>query len=35
MAAVWALVRPPVFAAYLGFGFVGAVLGGTLFMLIG
>jgi uncharacterized protein len=35
MAAVWALVRPPVFAAYLGFGFVGAVLGGTLFMLVG
>jgi hypothetical protein len=35
MAAVWALVRPPVFAAYLGFGFVGAVLGGTLFMMIG
>jgi uncharacterized protein len=35
MAAVWALVRPPVFAAYLGFGFVGAVLGGTVFLLIG
>jgi hypothetical protein len=31
MAAVWALVRPPVFAAYVGFGLVGAVLGGVVF----
>ena len=28
MTAVYALVRPPVFAAYVGLGFVGAVLAG-------
>jgi uncharacterized membrane protein YraQ (UPF0718 family) len=34
MAAVWALVRPPVFAAYIGFGFAGAIIGGVLFTLL-
>ncbi|MGB0670267.1 MAG: permease [Rhodospirillales bacterium] len=33
MAAVWALVRPAVFGAYLAFGFGGAVLAGLLFGL--
>lgn len=32
--AVWALARPPVFAAYLGFAFVGAFSMGGLFGLI-
>ncbi|MEM9047976.1 MAG: permease [Pseudomonadota bacterium] len=32
--AVWALVRPPVFAAYLGFGIVGAILAGMSWALI-
>ena len=31
MAAVWSLVRAPVFAAYLGLGLSGAVLSGLLF----
>lgn len=33
--AVWALARPPVFAAYLGFAFVGAVSMGVLYGLLG
>lgn len=32
--AVWALARPPVFAAYLGFAFTGAVTAGLLFGLV-
>lgn len=31
MTAVWALVRRPVFAAYVGLGFAGAVLSGIVF----
>ena len=31
MVAVWSLVRRPVFAAYLGLGFLGAVIVGTAF----
>jgi len=31
MAAVFSLVRRPVFAAYVGFGFVGAILSGVVF----
>ncbi len=31
MAAVWALVRPTVFAAYLGLAFAGAVIAGVIF----
>jgi uncharacterized membrane protein YraQ (UPF0718 family) len=34
MAAVWSLVKPPVFATYLGLGFTGAVLSGLLFQMI-
>ena len=34
MAAVWSLVKPQVFAAYLGLGFVGAVLAGLIFQLV-
>jgi hypothetical protein len=34
MAAVWSLVKPKVFAAYLGLGVSGAVLSGILFQLI-
>lgn len=34
MAAVWALVRPPVFALYLGFGFAGAVAAGLVFATV-
>lgn len=34
MAAVWSLVRPRVFAAYLGLGLVGAVLAGLAFDLV-
>lgn len=34
MAAVWSLVRPQVFAAYIGLGFAGAVLSGLVFQLI-
>lgn len=33
--AVWALARPPVFAAYLGFAFIGAFLMGGLYGLVG
>ena len=32
--AVWALVRPRVFMAYLGFALVGAVLAGTVWQAI-
>lgn len=35
MAAVWALVKPQVFAAYLGFAFVGAILVGMAFAASG
>lgn len=31
MAAVWSLVRPRVFAAYLGLGLIGAVVSGVIF----
>ncbi|MDC0658591.1 permease [Leisingera sp. SS27] len=34
MAAVWSLVKPKVFAAYLGLGVSGAILSGILFQLI-
>ncbi len=34
MAAVWSLVRLPVFAAYIGLGLAGAVLSGLLFQLV-
>lgn len=34
MAAVWSLVKPTVFAAYLTLGVVGAVLAGLLFQLV-
>lgn len=34
MAAVWSLVRLPVFAAYLGLGLFGAVLSGIIFQLV-
>lgn len=34
MAAVWSLVRPQVFAAYLGLGIAGAILSGLLFQLV-
>ncbi|GAA0774838.1 permease [Roseibium denhamense] len=34
MAAVWSLVKPPVFATYLGLGFAGAVMSGLLFQMI-
>lgn len=33
MAAVWSLVRPPVFAAYLGLGVIGAILSGLVFQI--
>lgn len=33
MAAVWSLVKPGVFATYLGLGFAGAVISGILFQL--
>lgn len=33
--AVWALARPPVFAAYLGFAFLGAFLAGAAYGLVG
>jgi len=35
MAAVWALVKPQVFAAYVGFAFVGATLVGGLYAATG
>ena len=31
MAAVFSLVRRPIFAAYVGFGFMGAILSGVVF----
>ncbi|MGX9356900.1 permease [Roseobacteraceae bacterium S113] len=31
MAAVWSLVKPPVFASYVGLGLVGAIASGVLF----
>jgi len=34
MAAVWSLVKPRVFAAYLGLGFLGAVFSGLIFQLV-
>lgn len=33
MAAVWSLVKPRVFAAYLGLGIVGAILSGLVFQM--
>ena len=32
--AVWALARPPVFAAYLGFAFIGAFAMGGIYGLV-
>jgi uncharacterized protein len=32
--AVWAIARPPVFAAYLGFSFLGALLSGAVYQVI-
>ena len=34
MAAVWSLVKPRVFATYLGLGVTGAILSGVLFQLV-
>ncbi|MEN8742215.1 MAG: permease, partial [Phaeobacter gallaeciensis] len=34
MAAVWSLVKPQVFAAYLGLGVSGAILSGILFQML-
>lgn len=34
MAAVWSLVKPQVFAAYLGLGITGAIVSGLLFQLV-
>lgn len=34
MAAVWSLVKPQVFAVYLGLGLTGAVLAGLIFQLV-
>ncbi len=34
MAAVWSLVKPQVFAAYLGLGISGAILAGLLFQMV-
>lgn len=34
MAAVWALVRPSVFACYVGLGMLGAILAGVLFQAV-
>ena len=34
MAAVWSLVKRPVFAAYLGLGLTGAILSGILFQML-
>lgn len=34
MAAVWSLVKPQVFAAYLGLGITGAIVSGIVFQLI-
>ncbi|HFC04586.1 MAG TPA: permease, partial [Rhizobiales bacterium] len=35
MAAVWSLVKPRVFFAYLGLGIGGAVLSGVIFQFTG
>ena len=32
--AVWAIARPPVFAAYLGFSFLGALLSGVVYQFV-
>lgn len=34
MAAVWSLVRPGVFASYLGLGLMGAIVSGVIFQLL-
>lgn len=34
MAAVWSLVKPPIFASYIALGLFGAVFFGTLFQLV-
>lgn len=34
MAAVWSLVKPQVFAVYLGLGLVGAIVGGVVFQMV-
>jgi uncharacterized membrane protein YraQ (UPF0718 family) len=34
MAAVWSLVRKPVFAAYLGLGVSGAIVSGIVFQMV-
>lgn len=34
MLAVWSLVKPPVFATYLGLGVLGAIMSGLLFQMI-
>lgn len=34
MAAVWSLVKPKVFATYLGLGIIGAIISGILFQMI-
>ncbi len=34
MAAVWSLVKPQVFATYLGLGLTGAILGGLIFQMV-
>ena len=34
MMAVWSLVRGVVFASYLGFGLVGAVMAGAVFQAV-
>jgi len=34
MAAVWSLVRPPIFALYLGLGVSGAIAAGVIFQLV-
>ncbi|WP_425081832.1 permease [Ruegeria arenilitoris] len=34
MAAVWSLVKPRVFATYLGLGIIGAIIAGILFQMI-
>jgi uncharacterized protein len=34
MAAVWSLVKPQVFAMYLGLGISGAILAGLLFQML-
>jgi hypothetical protein len=34
MAAVWSLVKPQVFATYLGLGIAGAILSGIVFQMV-